>query len=88
MFQLTSQQKAEVVANCDHLMRLKFSPAKPFVFTEHGAVMVASILNSERAVAVSIYVVRAFAKLRKLVGNPQEASTEICPARAAGQISR
>ena len=49
MFQLTSQEKAEVVANCDHLTRLKFSPAKPFVFTEHGAVMVAaSSIQSEQ----------------------------------------
>ena len=30
MFQLTSKEKAEVVANCDHLTMLKFSPAKPF----------------------------------------------------------
>ena len=47
MFQLTSKEKAEVVANCDHLTKLKFSPAKPLAFTEHGAVMVASVLNFE-----------------------------------------
>ena len=40
----------------------------PWAFTEHGAVMVASVLQSERAVEVSIYVVRAFVKLRELVG--------------------
>lgn len=34
MFQLTSQEKAEVVANCDHLKKLKFLPSKPFVFTK------------------------------------------------------
>ena len=66
MFQLTSREKAEVVANCDHLTRLKFSPTNPFAFTEHGAVMVASVINSERAVEVSVYVVRAFVKLREL----------------------
>jgi hypothetical protein len=37
------------------------------VFTEHGAVMAASILNSQRAVAVSVYVVRAFIKLRQML---------------------
>lgn len=37
----------------------------PWVFTEHGAVMAASILNSERAVAMSTYVVRAFVRLRR-----------------------
>jgi len=42
MFQLTAAEKAEVVANCDHLRALKFSKALPHVFTEHGAVMLAS----------------------------------------------
>jgi hypothetical protein len=64
MFQLTKKEKEQVVANCDHLQNLKFSPVLPYAFTEHGSVMAASVLNSERAVAVSIYVVRAFVKLR------------------------
>ena len=38
----------------------------PRVFTEHGALMAATILNSPRAVEVSIYVVRAFVRLREL----------------------
>lgn len=37
----------------------------PRVFTEHGAIMAATILNSERAVAMSVYVVRAFVKMRR-----------------------
>jgi hypothetical protein len=41
---------------------------RPWAFTEHGAVMVASVLNSKRAVEVSIYVVRAFVKLREMLG--------------------
>lgn len=68
VFQLTSREKDEVVANCDHLKKLKYSPATPYAFTEHGAVMVASVLNSRRAVEVSIYVVRAFVKLREMLG--------------------
>jgi len=67
MFRLTAEEKAEVVANCDHLSRLKFSPVLPHVFTEHGAIMAATILNSPRAVEVSIYVVRAFVRLRDVV---------------------
>src|SRR4030042_5972783 len=67
MFQLTSQEKAEVVANCDHLQNLKFSPVLPFVFTEHGALMAASILNSARAVETSIYIVRVFIRIRELL---------------------
>lgn len=66
MFQLTAKEKAEVVANCDHLTRLKFSPTKPRVFTEHGALMLASALNSETATAVSVEVVRVFVRLRRI----------------------
>jgi hypothetical protein len=77
MFQLTSKEKAEVVANCDHLAKLKFSPAKPFAFTEHGAVMVASVLNSERAVEVSVYVVRAFVKLREMLGTHRKLAQKL-----------
>ena len=38
IFLLTQQEKAEVVANCDHLGKLKFSKSLPYVFTEHGAI--------------------------------------------------
>jgi phage regulator Rha-like protein len=41
----------------------------PYVFTEHGAIMAASILDSERAVQVSIYVVRAFVQLREMLSS-------------------
>ena len=44
----------------------------PRVFTEHGALMAATILNSPRAVEVAVYVVRAFVKLRELVGSHRE----------------
>lgn len=64
MFQLTAEEKAEVVANCDHLRNLKFSPALPQVFTEHGTLMAATILNSPRAITMSLYIVRAFVMLR------------------------
>lgn len=46
MFQLTKKEKDEVVAICDHLENLKFSRARPYVFTEYGAVQAANILNS------------------------------------------
>src|SRR5262249_499805 len=54
MFRLTKPEKQEVVTNCDHLQRLKFSPALPYAFTEHGAIMVASVLNTPRAIEVSV----------------------------------
>jgi hypothetical protein len=63
-FLLSPEEKTEVVTNCDHLRRLKFSPVSPRAFTEHGALMAANILNSPRAVAMSVYVIRAFVKTR------------------------
>ncbi|MEA2068756.1 MAG: ORF6N domain-containing protein [Verrucomicrobiota bacterium] len=65
MFRLTEAEKAEVVANCDHLQNLKFSPQLPAAFTEHGAIMAASVLNSPEAVAMSVFVVRAFVQMRE-----------------------
>ena len=44
----------------------------PFAFTEHGAIMAASVLNSPRAVDVSVYVVRAFVKMRRIALKHQE----------------
>ncbi len=64
-FRVTAKEKAEVVTNCDHLARLKFSPVLPRAFTEHGAIMAASVLNSPQAVAMSVYVVRAFVRMRE-----------------------
>src|SRR3972149_4260164 len=72
MFQLSEEEKGEVVANCDHLKRLKFSPYLPYAFTEHGAVMLASVLNSEIAVKASIQVVRAFVRLREMIATHKE----------------
>jgi hypothetical protein len=69
LFQLTKDEKQEVVTNCDHLKKLKFSPQRPFAFTEHGAIMAATILNSQRAVDVSVLVVRAFVRLRHLMAS-------------------
>ena len=39
----------------------------PMVFTEHGAIMAASVLNSERAIEMSVFVVRAFVQLREVL---------------------
>ena len=65
MFQLDAPEKAEVVTNCDHLQKLKFSKSMPFAFTEYGAVALANVLASAQAVEMGIYVVRAFVQLRQ-----------------------
>ena len=64
---LNSKEKEEVVANCDNLKSLKFSPHLPYAFTEHGAIMLSSVLNSEQAINVNIHIVRAFTKLRETI---------------------
>jgi hypothetical protein len=77
MFQLSAEEKSEVVANCDHLSKLKYSSSLPYVFTEHGAIMAASVLNSSRAVEVSVFIVRAFVKLRRMIAENKELSRKI-----------
>lgn len=77
MFQLTEQEKTKVVAICDHLGRLKFSPVLPNAFTEHGAIMAASVLNTPRAVEMSVFVVRAFVRLRQIVSSHVELARKL-----------
>jgi hypothetical protein len=49
----------------------------PLVFTEHGAIMAAMVLNSERATALSVHVVRAFVELRGIVSSNKELATKV-----------
>ncbi len=77
MFQLTVEEKAEVVANCDHLATLKYSPHLPYVFTEHGAIMAASVLNSPKAVDMSVFVVRAFVRMREILSTHKQLAEKL-----------
>ncbi|MDI6735126.1 MAG: ORF6N domain-containing protein [bacterium] len=72
IFQLTKEEKDEVVANCDHLKSLKYSPQLPYAFTEQGVAMLSSVLNSERAILVNIQIMRAFTKLRKILASHED----------------
>ena len=72
VFELTSEEKTEVVANCDHLRNLKYSSVLPRAFTEHGAVMAANVLNSQIAIETSIMVVRAFIRAREILAEHLE----------------
>jgi hypothetical protein len=49
----------------------------PHVFTEHGAVMAANVLNSRRAVQMSVFVVRAFLKMRVLLGDKRDLAQKL-----------
>jgi hypothetical protein len=77
MFQLTAEEKHEVVTNCDHLARLKFSSSLPNVFTEHGALMLGNVLKSSRAMEMSLLVVRTFVQLREMLSTHKELATKL-----------
>lgn len=49
----------------------------PFAFTEHGAIMAATVLNSPRAIEMSVFVVRAFVKLREVLATHRELSAKL-----------
>jgi hypothetical protein len=72
MFVLSAEEKAEVIANCDHLSQLKFSKSLPFAFTEHGAIQAANVLASPQAIEMGVYVVRAFVRLREVLASSKE----------------
>ena len=75
MFQLTNEEsdnlRSQIATASTPGIRLQIAPASkrnvrflPYAFTEHGALQAANILNSERAVAMSVYVIRAFVRMR------------------------
>jgi hypothetical protein len=76
MFQLTAQEAAALRSQ----IATSNAPPQgrggrrylPYAFTEHGAIMAATILNSPRAVEMSVYVVRAFVQLRELLASNKE----------------
>ncbi len=75
--QLNADEKAEVVAICDHLSKLKYSKALPYAFTEHGTIMAASVLNSAQAVEMSVFIVRAFVRLRQIIAEHKEIASKL-----------
>ena len=77
MFQLTENEKMYVVTNCDHLEKLKFSRTLPFVFTEHGTMMLASVLNSDKAVETSIRIIEVFVIMREILTDNLSVKLEI-----------
>jgi hypothetical protein len=72
VFELTPEEKAELVANCDQFKRLKHSSSTPYAFTEHGAVMLAAVLKSRRAVEVSVFVVKAFIRMHRMLADQRQ----------------
>jgi hypothetical protein len=77
MFELTLEEKAVVAANCGHLSNMKYFKGLPYAFTEHGAIMAASVLNTPRAVEMSVFVVRAFVRLRNFLAAHKELAEKL-----------
>jgi hypothetical protein len=69
----TSSLRSQFVTSSSHGGKRKL----PWVFTEHGALMLASVLNSEIAVQASVRVVRAFVKLREMVAANAQLATKL-----------
>ncbi len=55
----------------------------PYVFTEHGVLMLSSVLNSERAVQVNIQIMRIFTKVRQMLSDNTEIKLEIAEIKQA-----
>ncbi|GAO31176.1 ORF6N domain-containing protein [Geofilum rubicundum] len=66
-FQLTENERNELVTICDRLQKLKHSSVFPYAFTEQGIAMLSAVLRSETAIVVSIKIMNAFVQMRKLV---------------------
>ena len=82
MFQLT-QDEWEILRS--HFATAKYNVSKvrflPRVFTEHGVLMLSNVLNSTKAVNISIQIIHAFVQLRQYIVNNSDVSTQIIELR-------
>lgn len=86
MFQLRVKEKNELVTNCHRFKTLKHSTVLPYAFNEHGVAMLASVLKSERAVKISINIIKVFVKLREVLSTHKELAKKL--DRIEGKIQR
>ncbi|MEZ3589883.1 MAG: ORF6N domain-containing protein [Muribaculaceae bacterium] len=68
-FQLSDQEKEELVAKCDQFNMLKHSSVNPFAFTEQGVAMLSAVLKSDTAIRTSIRIIEAFVAMRNFLMN-------------------
>ena len=68
-FQLSNQEKDELVTNCDRFNSVKHSSVNPFAFTEQGVAMLSAVLKSETAINTSIRIIDAFVSMRNFLMN-------------------
>ena len=77
MFVLTKHETYELVTNCDRFHSLKHSTVHPYAFTEHGILMLSSVLQSERAIHVNIQIMRTFIRLSEELSSHTELKHKI-----------
>jgi hypothetical protein len=66
-FQLTEEEKDELVTNCDRFKKLKHSSSLPYAFTEQGVAMLSAVLRSNTAIKTSISIMNAFVAMRQFI---------------------
>ena len=77
MFQLTAEEAANLRSQIATSSSYGGRRYLPYAFTEHGALMLANVLNSERAAQTSVQVVRAFVKLRQMLASNAELARKL-----------
>ena len=77
MFELTDDEKKQLVTICDRLTKLRHSSVNPMAFTEHGVAMLSSVLHSEKAILINIEIMRAFSRYRALIKENEELTRRI-----------
>lgn len=66
-FQLTKEERDEVIANCDNLRSLKFYPSLPYAYTEQGIGQLSTVVHSKIAIERSIMIMNAFVAMRRFM---------------------
>lgn len=72
MFEITPDEHAVLRSQIATLKRGRHSKYLPFAFTEHGILMLSNVLNSDRAIKISIHIIETFVQLRKVANNYEE----------------
>lgn len=77
MFRLTRAEtltvnRSQFVTGSTHSQKHRDPRFPPYAFTEHGAIMAATVLNSPRAIEMSVFVVRAFVRVRAFLASNRE----------------
>ena len=66
-FQLTKEERDEVIANCENLRSLKFYPSMPYAYTEQGIGQLSTVVHSKIAIERSIMIMNAFVAMRRFM---------------------